>query len=146
MRPFFIYPFLMFLLVFSSCKTQNNVQTQGITGKVTFLDGNQMPPSSSEGVPAIRTILVFELTKMSDTEGQAPLFDSVNTKLIAKTSSNKQGDFKIKLPVGQYSIFIQENDKYFANSFNSQNMIHLVDVQENTWSQVEININYSASF
>ena len=129
-----------------SCKSQHSNKHQGLTGTVVWVEGNQMPPASTVGKPVQRTILIYEPTSLDDTEGQAPLFTKVNSNLIAKVVSNGSGKFKIGLPAGKYSVFVEEKDKYYANSFDSQNYIQLIDIQDNKWSEINISINYSASF
>ena len=146
MRSLAFTQLFIFVLLLGACKTQVQNGNQGITGQLSLIKGNQMPPNSGSGTPVERVILVYEATQLDDADGSPPLFNSVKTKLIAKSKSNNKGEFKISLPVGQYSVFVQEDGKLFANLFDSKNMIHLVDVKENTWKNISISINHSASF
>lgn len=146
MRLFLFLFILNSLLVLAACKSQNQVGNQGIVGHVKMIQGNQMPPAITDGQPVIRTVEVYELTNLDQVNGTPPLFDKINTTLIAKTETNKRGEFKISLPVGKYSVFIREKDQYFANRFDAQNIIQAIDVQQDTWSKMDITINYSASF
>lgn len=127
---------------------------QGIKGKVTWLEGNQMPKISDapiqtgahKGEPVVRTIQIFPLINLGDTEMENGLFHSLEVKPIAETISNEKGEFKIKLPPGQYSVFTVEEDGLFANIFDQNGDIQPINVKKKKWSKLDIIINYKAFF
>ncbi len=128
----------------------HNVQAQqGIRGKISWSAGNQMPgpdqkSGSAKGIK--RKILVYEVTTMEQTVQEEGFFTKVNTKLVKEAKSRKNGRFRIKLPSGTYSIFVQEAKGLWANLFDVKGQINAVQVKENTWTELNVNVNYMAAY
>ena len=75
----FLFAILCFSLSFcTTIKDGKATVKQGVFGKVLWLEGNLMPspyrPPAKGGAPALRTIYIYELTKINDVEGEAPLY------------------------------------------------------------------------
>ena len=135
----------------SSIKDGKSSIKQGVFGKVTWMQGNFMPsPDRSpakESSPALRTIYIYSLTKLSEIEGEAPLFSKVSTRLIAKVKTNKDGYFQCKLAPGKYSIFtLEEEGKFFGNLFDGEGNITPFEVKAEEVTRYDINVNYKAAF
>ena len=115
------------------------------------MQGNFMPSpdrvQQSESKAAVRTIYIYELSKMNEVEGEAPLFSAVRKKLVVKVKTNSEGYFQVKLKPGKYSFFtLEEEDKFFANLFDGDGNINPVEVKEGEVTRCDININYRAAF
>ena len=145
---------ILFVLVLASCKT-NKISSQGIKGKVFWIEGNQMPQASNDTSqfkplsarsPIKRTIHVHELTHINEAALGDYLFGTIETPLVATVETNDEGEFNVKLPVGKYSLFTVEPNGYFASIFDLDSYIHPIMVEENKWSKVEIIIDYKASY
>ena len=112
-----LFLFAINTFLWSSCaviKDDKPTISQGVFGRVLFLQGNQMPSPDKKntgGNPVIRKILIYELTKLNEMEGQSPLFKKVKSKLVATVTSNSEGYFQCKLPTGKYSIFTEEEEE-----------------------------------
>lgn len=134
-------------IVILSC---HNVQAQqGIRGKITWSEGNQMPgPDQKSGAAKgiKRKILVYEVSTMEQTVQEEGFFTKVNTKLVKEAKSCKNGRFRIKLPPGTYSVFVQEAKGLWANLFNEKGQINAVQIKANTWTALNINVNYMAAY
>jgi len=140
--------FGLFIAMSCSPKTAPN-ENQGITGQVTWSAGNQMPgpdrkESGQKGIQ--REVLFYELTHKSQAEGQGPIYNKINSKLIRKMMTDSNGIFNVELPEGGYSVFVKEKDGYYANSFDTHNIITPVDVVKGEMKKITININYLASY
>ncbi len=129
------------------------VVTQGISGIVLWQSGNLMPSpdapvvTASKGSPAQREVYVYQLTNQKQTDASAaPFFGKITTKLIAKVQTGKDGKFKIKLPVGYYSVFTKEDKGLYANQFDDAMNIFAVQVTQNKWSDITFLIDYQAAF
>ncbi|WP_332914416.1 carboxypeptidase regulatory-like domain-containing protein [Algoriphagus boritolerans] len=93
---------------------------QGITGTITWQEGNQMPMMIEEGQadtrsspkPIKRTVRVYPLIKFSDLKMEEGLFTAVAEKPITEVESNESGVYSIQLSPGRYSIFIVEEGGY----------------------------------
>ncbi len=145
--------FLYLNLIFSAtaCQVSWSQQTgdQGVYGKIFWLEGNQMPGPGrppSQGEPVVRTIWVYPLLKAGELDRMEALFSKPDLEAIASTKSNDQGEFKLALPVGNYSILIQEEEGYFAGLFDGDNHVNPVTVESQKYSEFNIKIDYKASY
>lgn len=123
---------------------------QGITGRVLWKEGNQMPspdrPAGSNGIPVERELAVYKLTRLNETETNGPFFTHIKTELVAKVKSTKTGYFEIALPPGKYSLFSVEPKGLFASITDGNQHIYPVEVKEGSVSPVVFVINYKASY
>ena len=125
---------------------------EGIKGLINLVKGNQMPspdrpPAAPQ--PLQTTLYIYELTNISQvtrTEAHAPFYTAINTRLIKQVNSNKKGEFKVKLPPGQYSIFIKKDDRFYANLFDEKNNIAPVTVSKGKFTEVEVRADYDAVY
>jgi hypothetical protein len=138
----------VFLIIIGFAFTAS-AQKQGISGKVFWLSGNQMPSPGNYITPqqgAPREIYVYKVATLSEADQSGAFFVSVKTELVKKTFSDIEGSFKIKLPPGEYSVFVKEPQGLFANSFDKDNKINAVVVKPGKFSWVTINIDYEAAY
>jgi len=137
---------LLFLLV---TLTAVQAQKQGLQGQVFWVSGNQMPGPDAVLSPnqgAVREILVYELTNFTDATQVGPFFRDIKTKLIATGQSKQDGTFKIKLPVGIYSVFTREKNGLYANLFDGKGYINPVTIKEGQYAWRTITIDYEAAY
>jgi hypothetical protein len=137
-----------------SCKSAKTQQvatiSQGITGIVEQISGNQMPRIGREPDkprPFPTTVFFYtrtDLTQVLRVE-QSPFYTAVHTKLVATVETDSAGRFSAKLPVGNYSVFVQVEKKFFANSFDIRNNISLVFVDEDKLTDIKILVNHKAA-
>lgn len=124
---------------------------QGVKGKIIMLKGNLMPspdvPKAGNGKAVKRMVRIYEITNLSETEGESPMFIAVKTKLVARFETDKEGNFMCKLLPGKYSIFTEEIDsKLFANLFEGKGEITPFEVKSNRVTTYNIQINYMAFY
>ena len=122
---------------------------QGICGTILLQQGNQMPGPGrtlSAGQPVEREILVYQLTNNSQAQSSGTIFTGIKTALVAKTRSNAKGYFKLKLPAGKYSIFVQEQEGLYANNFDGKGSINPVEVVKDSLTKRNITISNKAVF
>ncbi|MDG1276303.1 MAG: carboxypeptidase regulatory-like domain-containing protein [Algoriphagus sp.] len=143
-------------ITFSQCKSQKS-ENQGIMGKVTWLEGNQMPTIKSEkdssitsvnpkGTPVKRTLKIYPLTNLMDVKEQNGLFTSIAGEAIVSIESDETGNYSIELSPGKYSIFTVEEGGLFANSFDGQGNIQPIQIKKGEWLKKDIVITYKAYF
>lgn len=142
------------VFTFTQCKPYQP-EGQGITGQVTWLEGNQMPTISEtgneskkdpKGIPVKRTIRIYPLLKISDMSLEDGLFKSLAAKPITEIETDESGKYSIKLSPGRYSVFTVEEDGLFANTFDGEGNVQPVTVKEGEWTLLDIVINYKAVF
>lgn len=141
---------LLIPLMLTCCKTmKENDTNQGITGTVRWFEGNLMPGPgrpAPQGSLVKRTIVICGVTNMSELNGDAPLFENTGDKVITEVTSGDNGEFTVKLPPGKYSVFTKEKEGFFANGFDAENNVGVVTVEENKMTDLQIDINYKASY
>ncbi len=148
---FLIISIFFILLSCKSTKTKQSVVfSQGITGIVEQISGNQMPRIGREPdkpKPFHTTVFFYAPTDITQVQriGETPLYTSIFTKLIATTETDSLGKFTATLPVGRYSVFVQVEKKFFANNFDIRNNISLVTVEENKLVEIKILVNHKAT-
>ncbi len=150
----FLLPIVGVLLTFTQCKPIKP-KGEGISGQVTWLEGNQMPRISEEGketkvnpkgIPIQRLVRVYPLTNLEDTKLETGLFKSISSEPITSVETDKEGRYRVFLPPGTYSIFTVEEEGLFANMFDGQGNIQPITVKEGEWTLLDIVINYKAYY
>lgn len=124
-------------------------QKQGLQGQVFWVSGNQMPGPDAVLSPnqgAVRDVLIYELTNLSDATQVGPFFRDIKTRLVATITSKPDGTFKVKLPVGSYSVFTREKSGYYANLFDGKGYINPVIIKEGQYAWKTITIDYDAAY
>jgi hypothetical protein len=142
------------VFTFTQCKPYQP-EGQGITGQVTWLEGNHMPTISEtgneskkdpKGIPVKRMIRIYPLLKISDMSLEDGLFKSLAAKPITEIETDESGKYSLKLSPGRYSIFTVEENGLFANTFDGEGNVQPVTVKEGEWTLLDIVINYKAVF
>lgn len=124
---------------------------QGISGTVLEKRGNQMPMKGappSSGKPVVTTVYIYEPTNLSQVQrtGTSPLYTAIRTKLVASVNTDNTGTFHIALPAGSYSLFIKQEDHYYANLFDAANYIALFTVEKEKITLANLVISSGASY
>lgn len=143
------------LLLLSSMNRGCESVKQGIAGQVLWLEGNLMPGIGDEpevnrkkfkGEPIQRTLYIYELTTMDEASSEGVFFQDIQTPLVAKVETNKKGEFAVSLPEGSYSLFVEEEEGLFANTFDGEGNINPVTVSEGDIATITIEVNYKAAY
>lgn len=128
---------------------------QGLAGQVRWLEGNLMPTIGEDveqnqkdykGEPVQREVHIYELTSMDEATAEGTFFKNIQTDLVKKVETNEEGEFIVELPVGRYSVFVQEDQGLFANSFDGEGHINPVEIKEGELTKITIQINYKAAY
>lgn len=123
---------------------------QGIKGSVIWVSGNQMPgpdKPTSQPKKIAREIHIYKAISMNEvTSTEGVFFSDLKSPLLKKVKSKKNGSFCVKLPPGEYSVFVKEPKGLFANSFDGQGRIQCVTVKQGDYSNITIQINYEAAY
>ncbi len=141
---------ILLIAAFSLMASHGLSQSQGICGKVRWLEGNQMPGPGvrrSAGDPVQREIVVYELTTMNEIRPENGFYPDIPSKRVVATGkSNRAGKYRIKLPPGRYSVFVREKDGLWANRFDKDGVINPVTVAEGKFTVLDITVNYRAAY
>ncbi|MGB3619497.1 MAG: carboxypeptidase regulatory-like domain-containing protein [Catalinimonas sp.] len=150
------------LMATAACRSLTNAGTsncaaplqQGLRGVILYREGNLMPgpdmdADAAAGRPVVREVVVHPLTSYGDVtrDGDEPtFFTAIATERIATLRSDSTGCFQVSLPVGSYSLFVREGDRYYANRFDGDGMIFPVRVVEDEVTAVEFSIDWDATY
>ena len=132
-------------------KLQKQIK-QGISGQVIWLEGNLMPTidqpdnTTRGGKPVVREIHVYKLINVKETESLDGFFTKIKGSLVKKSFSDESGHFSIQLPVGEYSIFIKEEQGLYANLFDGSNNINPVVVNRDKVTEIKVKVDYKAVY
>lgn len=140
--------FLSISIIFFSV-AYAHAQKQGLCGKVVWVSGNQMPgpglkSSAAKGI--VREVYIYEATNTAQTTGENGFYKTVQTKLIKKLKTKKDGRFSVSLPVGTYSVFVKEPNGLWANSFDGEGRINPVIINAKSCTSLTITVNYEAAY
>ncbi len=142
---------LLFLACSSAKKAHSSTITQGFTGRITGLTGNQMPMKGADPVVPkgiLTTVFIYEPTNISQVRqlGTSPTYTAINTKLVASVETDSTGAFTVALPVGSYSVFIKQDKLFYANLFDANNNIALFTVEEGKLTTVNLTVSSGAAY
>lgn len=124
---------------------------QGVSGEVRWYEGNLMPtvgdaPTRQQGEAVVRKIHVYELTHRDQATEEAGFFSKLSTEQIATVATDSLGQFQLFLPVGVYSIFVEEKAGLFANRFDGEGNIAPVEIKTDQVTQMDIKVDYRAAY
>lgn len=108
------------------------------------MPGPGMKTTDKKGVA--RELHVYEPVNFKQANQVNGFYRDINTKLIAKTQSQPDGSFTIKLPPGTYSVFTKEPEGLFANTFDQNGVINAITVEKGKFTKTDITINYKAAY
>lgn len=121
---------------------------QGVWGTVTERTGNWMPSpdiyQTAKQAPIKCTIRFYEPVTFDDFQREGISIYNITdvpTKLIAETTSNKNGFFQIKLEPGEYSIFVIYNGEILAGSFDGVGNIGKFSISEKNKTEYNFVVN-----
>ena len=140
---------LILLCILPGCILQRNL-SGGIEGEVRWFEGDLMPGPDkppAKGIAVKREVCIYRLTRTTQAEiHDQVFFRSVETQLVRRKWTDKEGRFSIRLKPGSYSVFIMEPQGLFANRFSGDGYINPVEVRENTVTELMIRIDYMAAY
>lgn len=118
-------------------------QKQGIKGQV-FRSPDQSPtkPSSTLAEPQFGLVCKVEIYKPTDSSQVTPVatsvYDSIRSEWVTETQTKADGSFKVKLPPGNYSVFVKVTNGLYSDQTDREGHIGLVKVPQRTWSWLPV--------
>jgi len=124
-------------------------QRQGIRGEIFWLGGNQMPGPGKIAAPKLgiqREVFIYKITSVEKENQTGPFFTDLKAEFVTKANSKEDGTFKVKLPPGEYSVFVKEPQGLFANLVDKNGKINPIIVQAKRFSWLTITVDYEAAY
>jgi hypothetical protein len=123
----------------------------GMKGHVYLVKGNQMPspdrpPATPKGFET--ELFIYELTGLEQVTrvGNTSFYSQINTPLVKTVKTDASGAFSVKLPPGNYSLFVKKDGNFYANLFDGKNKIYPVEVLTGKVTEVEFKADYDAVY
>lgn len=126
-------------------KLQNS---EGITGYVRVLKGNQMPmhgKAESAGRATQCEVYIFSAVPASNAVGTSPLFSKINARLVATVKTDSTGHYAVHVPPGRYSLFVKEDKGFFSNELDD-GFFTPVNVHANQLTIKDIHVTLQSTF
>ena len=95
---------------------------------------------------AVREVHIYQAVNLDNVTRNGIFFKEINGTLIAKVLTDADGQFKVKLPEGKYSVFTIEKDGLFANLLDVNGCINCVHVTAKKYVWVTITVDYEAAY
>lgn len=144
--------YFMICMLSISCKCPSKLQgQQGIQGKVMKVSGNQMPSPDIPKTPQQgfkTTLYIYELTNLSQVIKQGPsaFYTAVNSKFVTQVDTQDDGNFKVSLPAGKYSLFVKKGELFYANIYDGEGNIAPVIVEKGKMTTADTKVDYDAVY
>ena len=146
-----VIPAIMLGLASLTVSNEAGCSRTGIKGYVYLVKGNQMPspdrpPSKPAGLET--ELYIHTLTSLDQVKrvGITAFYSQVNTPLVTTVKTDASGAFSVKLPPGNYSLFVKKGGNYYANLFDGKNNIYPVEVVQGKMTEVEFKADYDAVY
>ncbi len=120
---------------------------EGLIGKIVIKEGyfDAAGNIASQGrvYSEARRVYVYQLTSMREVAYNGSFVNAIYSDLITETTTDEYGVFKLQLPVGNYSIFVQEQDQYYAELklFRNDFYFFPVTIQRNETAKELFEVN-----
>ncbi|NJL09487.1 MAG: hypothetical protein HC908_02525 [Calothrix sp. SM1_7_51] len=132
--------------------SNTRVQTQGVRGTVVRLTGNQMPTvgeNRRRSTPQFvkTTVWVFSGRILANSRTRIPLNEAKQKfNYVTKVNTDNKGNFFVKLPRGEYTIFAQYGNDLYLNSFQGDGSFNTVQVTDGKTTELRLVNNENATF
>lgn len=121
-------------------------QHQGIKGRVLRQSGNFMPTIQEPGATRPRNKTEPVQTRVWVFSGRIPAKGKFWTiaqakqspQLVKQVMSDRQGQFSVSLPPGEYTLFAQYGDKLYLNSFTGEGQYRSVQVKAGNSATIDL--------
>lgn len=130
------------------------MSTEGLFGRVIWVEGNRMPMITEEGQPVEngggvgvkRTIYIFKAISAAAVEQQEGFFKLNLSDAVAVIETDPNGRFFVALPPGKYSILSKEERGLWAGIFDAENHLNPIRVEKGNIAEMTLEINYMAFY
>jgi len=104
------------------------------------------PPRGKITPAAGRRVRVHEPLNVLETGSAVALHDTILTARIAETRTDTAGQYFLPLPVGRYSVFVEEEDGWYFNGWNGEGFQGLTQIDSGKVTIQDIRITTKAVF
>jgi len=122
-----------------------------LSGRVEKWVGNFQPSRKESNInnqkkPLKTKIYVFKGKLKSNGNPELALSQEITNKVFAILDSNSNGDFRVQLPPGEYTIFAEISGKLYRNSFDGEGYFSTTQIEDGKSTQELIIDSSQANF
>ena len=141
---------MVFMLLLFSLVGCGGAKVQ-FTGKVKRVMGNQMPsPDLLNEEPAGFSTTVYffapTLMNMGMPTGEQGVFLMTDKKLVAKSLSEKDGSFTLKLKPGKYSVLLGKDGQFYSNISSLDGLINPIEINKSSKKPIVLMADWGATY
>ena len=118
-----------------------------LRGEVRELLGDRMPspdaPLNDSGMPMQTELAITSAVDAAAV--QIPFFTQLPAKPVKQLRTNAQGQFRVRLRPGNYSVFVKLKEGWYANLIQD-GLIHPVYLRADSSSYISIKVTARATF
>ncbi|MCB9367010.1 MAG: hypothetical protein H6506_02515 [Calditrichaeota bacterium] len=120
----------------------------GVTGRVEIWEGNFMPPIEAERRASQITPGANLRVRLHEPVRGLPgaMVDSVASAMVFETMTDDSGDFTIPAQEGTYSLFVEDSEGWYANSWDGAGIQGAVVVEPKKMTEILIKNTRKATF
>ncbi|BDD08651.1 hypothetical protein FUAX_10830 [Fulvitalea axinellae] len=123
--------FLAFLMVASCAKVIHDHGKQGVVGQVHDFSESKFGTQAK--------VCVYNLTDVNEL-GVGDFFETIPAELIKVAKVGENGNFKINLAPGRYSLFLKTPDGYMKGAVSSEGHVNEVRVKNNSFDSLTLSM------
>lgn len=139
---------LLSVFLFVGCATRSQqAKTSILSGELRELVGDFMPspdlPKDLSGMPLKARIAIT--TAVAAETNAIPFFNALPARLVKEVKTDAKGIFRLRLPPGRYSVFVQLKEGWYANLIQD-GLIQPVYLQKDSTTSITIKVTPKATF
>lgn len=123
---------------------------QGVKGKVLLQKDAMMPlkgKSTQVGKPFATFVYVYPATSVDQLVGSKGNYaKGIKAKLIKKAQSNAEGNYKIRLRPGKYTLVLGYNEGIYIPFFSGSTGVAIFEVAKHQYQEIDLTISNSSIF
>ena len=135
-------------IVFAACATHSqHTKTTLLSGELRELVGDFMPsPDAKQDLSGRPLQAKVAITPAVAAEtNQLPFFKTLPARLVKEVKTDAKGKFRLRLPPGRYSVFVQLKEGWYANLIQD-GLIQPVYLQKDSTTSITIKVTAKATF
>lgn len=142
-----VYTLLSVFLLVGCVTRSQQAKTSILSGELRELVGDFMPspdlPKDVSGMPLKAKVAIT--TPVAAEANAIPFFKTLPARLVKEVKTDAKGKFRLRLPPGRYSVFVQLKEGWYANLIQD-GLIQPVYLQKDSTTSITIKVTTNATF
>ncbi len=136
---------IVLILIGSALSLSSLAQKTGVRGQLyLFVPDSGLKKEiliPYEGIPL--EIFIHKATTLAEVDFKDGIISKIYTPLVSRFFCKWNGSFKVKLPPGNYSVFVRYQNGFYGNLKDSEGNLSPATVSSKRNAWITITVNYS---